>query len=163
MRRWWSFASTNLPGGIALGSAAASDLPAIEALIRASELPLAVVHDKFPEAYTVLRRRDQLVGVAALEVHGRAALLRSVAVAAGERGHGTGIALVAERLAAAMSRGVERVYLLTTTAAPFFHRLGFTPAVRGEAPAELRASPEFAAICPASATCMRVDLPLPRG
>ncbi|HEX4421740.1 MAG TPA: Gfo/Idh/MocA family oxidoreductase, partial [Kofleriaceae bacterium] len=46
---------------------------------------------------------------------------------------------------------VRIIEAIFQSAAPFFHRLGFTPAVRGEAPAELRASPEFAAICYATA------------
>jgi amino-acid N-acetyltransferase len=154
----WSFASANAPRGISLGAAAAADLPAIEALIRASELPLAVVHDRFPDAYAVARRDREVVGVAAIEPYGRTALLRSVAIAQSERGRGTGIALVAERLVAAMAQGIEDVWLLTTTAAPYFHRFGFADVARGDAPPELRASPEFAAICPASATCMRVDV-----
>jgi amino-acid N-acetyltransferase len=157
----WEFARTNVPAGIALDAAAGSDLAAIEALIRTSELPIAVVRDRFPEAYTVARRGDELVGVAALEVYGRTGLLRSVAVAGSERKRGTGVALVADRLAAAAAQGLESVYLLTTTAAPYFRRFGFVNADRGGAPAELQASPEFAAICPASATCMRVNVAAP--
>jgi amino-acid N-acetyltransferase len=116
------------------------------------------VHDRFPEAYAVARRGDELVGVAALEAYGRTGLLRSVAVASSERQRGTGIALVADRLAAAAEQDLESVYLLTTTAAPYFRRFGFADADRSGAPAELRASPEFAAICPASATCMRLSI-----
>jgi amino-acid N-acetyltransferase len=150
-----------LPAGVTLGAATRADLPAIEALIRTSELPIAVVRDRFPEAYAVARRDAELVGVAALEAYGRTGLLRSVAVAASERKRGTGIALVADRLAAAATQGLESVYLLTTTAAPYFRRFGFVNADRGGAPAELQASPEFAAICPASATCMCVDVSAP--
>jgi amino-acid N-acetyltransferase len=50
------------------------------------------------------------------------------------------------------------VYLLTTTAAPLFRRFGFVSADRASAPSALSASPEFAALCPSSATCMRLDL-----
>jgi amino-acid N-acetyltransferase len=151
-------ARSTIPAGVALRAAADADLPAIEMLIRTSELPVAVVRDQFPHAYTVARRGDEVVGVAALEVFARTGLLRSVAVAASERGRGTGIALVADRLAEATAQGLESVYLLTTTAARYFRRFGFEDADRGGVPAELRASPEFAAICPASATCMRVKV-----
>jgi amino-acid N-acetyltransferase len=84
--------------------------------------------------------------------------LRSVAVAPGERGRGTGIALVADRLAMARANGLASVYLLTTTAAPLFRRFDFADADRAGAPAALTGSPEFAALCPASAACMRLDL-----
>jgi protein-tyrosine-phosphatase/N-acetylglutamate synthase-like GNAT family acetyltransferase len=156
--RLWAFASTNLPDGIALGPPSGGELPAIDALIRASGLPAEVVRDRFPEAYVVARRGGEVVGVAALEPHDGTGLLRSVAVASGERGRGTGLALVADRLALARANGLASVYLLTTTAAPLFRRFGFADAARACAPAMLTASPEFAALCPASATCMRLAL-----
>jgi protein-tyrosine-phosphatase/N-acetylglutamate synthase-like GNAT family acetyltransferase len=156
-----AFASTNLPDGITLGRPSGDELAAIEALVQTSELPAAVVRDRFPDAYTVARRGGRVVGVAALEAHGGSGLLRSVAVAPAERRRGTGIALVAERLAMAWANGIERVYLLTTTAAPLFRRFGFADVERSSAPDALAGSPEFAALCPSSATCMRLDLRAP--
>nr|HEX4313360.1 GNAT family N-acetyltransferase [Kofleriaceae bacterium] len=153
-RRLLAFAAAHPPAGVELVPAAPDDLAAIEALVRASELPVAVVRDGFPAAYVVARRAGAVVGVAALERHGDAALLRSVAVAPAERARGTGLAVVADRLVAARAAAVARVYLLTTTAAPWFRRFGFEGAARDAAPAALRASPELAALCPASATCM---------
>src|SRR5256885_12787114 len=70
---------------------------------------------RMPEAYVVARRGGEVVGVAALATHDRAGLLRSVAIAPGERGRGTGIALVGDRLATAWVNGLASVYLLTTT------------------------------------------------
>jgi protein-tyrosine-phosphatase/N-acetylglutamate synthase-like GNAT family acetyltransferase len=156
--RIWALASTNLPDGVALGAPTGGELGAIEALIGASALPAEVVHDRFPDAYVVARRGGNVVGVAALETHDHTGLLRSVAVAPDERGRGTGIALVADRLAMAWANGLASVYLLTMTAAPLFRRFGFAAADRAGAPAALTASPEFAALCPASAACMRLDL-----
>jgi arsenate reductase len=156
--RIWAFASTNVPDGITLGAPTGAELDAIERLIRATALPTEVVRDRFPEAYVVARRGGEVVGVAALETHDQAGLLRSVAVAPGERGRGTGIALVADRLAMAWANGLANIYLLTTTAAPLFSRFGFAVADRTGAPAALTASPEFAALCPASAACMRLAL-----
>jgi arsenate reductase len=156
--RVWALASANVPDGISLGRPDGAELSAVEALIRASALPVEVVHDRFPDAYVVARRGPEVVGVAALETHDRAGLLRSVAVAPGERGRGTGIALVAERLAAARASGLASVHLLTTSAAPLFRRFGFADADRASAPAAMAASPEFAALCPSSATCMQLDV-----
>jgi len=155
--RLWTFASANLPDGISLGPPTGDELATIEALARDSGLPIEVVRDRFPAAYVVARRGGAVVGVAALEAHDRSGLLRTVAVAPGERGRGTGIALVADRLALARANGLEAVYLLTTTAAPLFRRFGFTDADRASAPVALAASPEFAALCPSSASCMRLD------
>jgi amino-acid N-acetyltransferase len=106
----------------------------------------------------VARRDDVVIGVAAVEPHGGSGLLRTVAVAASERGRGTGLALIAERIVAARAAGLEDLYLLTTTAAPLFRRFGFASAERAQVPAALAASPEFAALCPASAACMRLEL-----
>ena len=159
--RLWTLASTNLPDGVSLGPPIGAELAAVDALIRASALPVEVVRDRFPDAYVVARRAGQVVGVAALEVHDQAGLLRSVAVASAERGRGTGIALVGDRLATACASGLTSVYLLTTTAAPLFRRFGFSEVDRSGAPAALSASPEFAALCPSSAACMRVDLQAP--
>jgi arsenate reductase len=156
--RLWALASSNLPDGISLGPPTGAELAAIDALIRASALPAEVVRDRFPEAYVVARRDGDIVGVAALETHDRTGLLRSVAVAPGERGRGTGIALVGDRLATAWANGLASVYLLTTTAAPLFRRFGFADADRASAPAALTASPEFAALCPSSAACLRLEL-----
>jgi protein-tyrosine-phosphatase/N-acetylglutamate synthase-like GNAT family acetyltransferase len=156
--RLWGFAGTNLPDGISLGQPDGADLTAVEALIRASALPAEVVRDQFPEAYVVARRGREIVGVAALETHDRSGLLRSVAVVPTERGVGTGIALVADRLTAARVGGLASVYLLTTTAAQLFRRFDFTEVDRASAPAALQASPEFAALCPSTATCMRIDI-----
>lgn len=156
--RLWELAASHPPDGVSLGPATGAELAAIDALIRASALPAEMVRDRFPDAYVVARRDGDVVGVAALEAHGNAGLLRSVAVAAGERGRGTGVALVGNRLATARARGLASVYLLTTTAAPLFRRFGFAGADRASAPAALAASPEFAALCPSSATCMRLAL-----
>ena len=156
--RLWAFASANLPDGISLGPPTGDERAAIEALARASGLPTEVVRDRFPDAYVVARRDGAVVGVAALEAHDRSSLLRTVAVAPSERGHGTGLALIADRLAAAWANRLDSAYLLTTTAAPLFRRFGFAVADRASVPAALAASPELAALCPSSATCMRLDL-----
>lgn len=154
----WSFAGANLPDDVSLAPPKESDLGAIEALARENGLPTEVVGARFPDAYVVARRGDTVIGVAALEVHGGSALLRTVAVAPAERGRGVGIALVADRMTSARSQGLDVIYLLTTTAAPLFQRFGFVETDRSSAPAALASSPEFAALCPASAVCMRFDV-----
>lgn len=159
--RLWAFTREHPPEGISLGAPTADDLPALETLIRASGLPAEVVRDQFPEAYVVARRDGVVVGVAALEAHDRSALLRTVAVSPEERGRGTGLALIADRLALAWASQLDSVFLLTTTAAPLFRRFGFADGARANVPAALAASPEFASLCPASATCLRLALRAP--
>jgi arsenate reductase len=156
--RLWTFAASRFVDGVSVGPPTTADLPAIEALVAASGLPSEVVADRFPGAYVVARRGGNVVGVAALEPHVDVALLRTVAIEPSERGKGTGLALVADRLAAASTSEIDRVFLLTTTAPEFFRRFGFANVDRASAPAALQASREFAALYAASATCMAVSI-----
>jgi amino-acid N-acetyltransferase len=137
-------------------AASAGTYDEIEQLLSVLSLPTAGLRDQFPRAYAVAITRGSVVGCAGLEIYEDAGLLRSVAVVGAHQGTGIGRALVAERLAAAKRQGLEAVYLLTTTAAEFFVRLGFVPANRAEVPPALASSPEFASACPASAACLRL-------
>jgi amino-acid N-acetyltransferase len=85
-------------------------------------------------------------------------LLRSVVVPAGVRGTGVGSALVTMIADAARDDGVERLWLLTSDAAGFFERLGWRVVERASAPDAIRATAQFASLCPASATLMVRDL-----
>lgn len=96
----------------------------------------------------------ELVGAVGLESLGRVALLRSLAVAPSQRGKGLGQALVANAERHATTQGMDTLYLLTTTASGFFAELGYTPADRTQAPEAIRATPQFAGLCPATATFM---------
>ena len=58
----------------------------------------------------------------------------------------------------ARERGVQDVYLLTTTAEDYFPRFGFRRVDRREVPAEVQASVEFRKACPGSAVAMRKSL-----
>ncbi len=141
----------------------ASDLPAIRRLLRDNDLPcddLEAVHlDHFQMATDPA---GGLVACVGLEIHGDAALLRSLAVATAHRRHGLGSATVvaAERLA--RSLGVRWLYLLTTTAASFFEARGYRRHERASAPPALQRTTEFSTLCPASAVCMTKNLTLPR-
>jgi amino-acid N-acetyltransferase len=143
------------------------DLEAVLGLLRAARLPTAGVADAFPLGYVVVRSGRALVATAGLEPHGRVGLLRSVVVVEAQRGAGLGRMMVEDRLRAARERHLEGVYLLTTTAPEYFRRLGFKDTARDAAPDTLRASSEFATICPASASCLvktfRVSSPSPGG
>lgn len=102
------------------------------------------------------RQRDsRLIGVVGLQPLNGAALLRSLAVSPTERGRGLGAALVAAAEAYATRAGWRDVYLLTTDAAAFFGRLGYRSIAREDAPVSLRATRQFAGLCPATAQVMR--------
>jgi arsenate reductase len=139
---------------VTISPATPSDVDAVRRLLEQEKLPAAGLLDQFPSAYVIGRLDGEVVGVAGLETYGTTGLLRSVAVAPAQRRRGTGQRLVADRLAAAKAMGLDAVYLLTTDAAGYFPRFGFSAALREAAPPDLAASPEFSCACPATATCL---------
>jgi amino-acid N-acetyltransferase len=99
-----------------------------------------------------------VIGCAAIERYGKFGLLRSVALESRDRHRGFGRRLVEESLQQARRDGLAELFLLTTTAAPFFERLGFRAISREAVPAPVRASVEFQSACPASAAVLRLIL-----
>ena len=129
------------------------ELPQLLALLERNRLPLEGVEDHLVGAI-VARVDGSVVGSAVLEVYGREALLRSVAVDEDQRGKGLGIRLTEEALAVAQRRGVERVFLLTETAMQFFPKFGFRVIFRSDVPESVQLSAEFRGACPVSAIVM---------
>ena len=133
------------------------DLVEVARTLEHAGLPYADLHEPGRRFY----RMDGdcgPVGFAGLEVHGADALLRSIVVADERRGQGTGRKLVAAMVTEAQRLGIERLWLLTTTAAGFFEHLGFTTVDRAIAPPAIQATSEFRSLCPTSATCMTFAL-----
>lgn len=133
------------------------DRAGVEALLRSADLPSEDVAPHLG-AFLVAERNGALVACAGLELLGSEALVRSVAIAEPLRGAGLGAALCDTLLGDARRRGVRDAYLLTTTAPRFFARLGFAPIARDTVPASVRATREFADLCPASAIVMHRSL-----
>jgi amino-acid N-acetyltransferase len=106
----------------------------------------------------VARHDGRIVGSAALEIYPDGALLRSVAVAAPLRRQGLGRRLIETAIGLAEARRVPAIYLLTTTAADYFPKLGFEGIARADVPATVQSSVEFTSACPATATVMRKRL-----
>ena len=141
--------------------AVVEDLVATVSLLRGQNLPIDGFADLLrasPHHVLVAELNGAIVGSAALDVHGDAALLRSVAVARDLVTLGVGSRLVTDAIDLARREGVSDVYLLTTTAAQWFPRFGFVVTDRESVPAPLAATVEFTKACPASATTMRCAL-----
>jgi amino-acid N-acetyltransferase len=136
-----------------LRAATPDDLPAVERLLTESELPLAGVSEAIT-TFVVAEHRDDLVGVAGLEVCRDNGLLRSVAVAPDWQNRGLARALVSRVIADAEGRRLHAVYLLTTTAQDYFPKFGFTQTTREAVPPDVAATEEFQTACPASAVVM---------
>jgi amino-acid N-acetyltransferase len=142
---------------VAISPAAATDLPAVLDLVQRTKLPRAEL-ERHVATTLVAREGERIVGCAALELYGKACLLRSVAVEPSARGLGLGQQLTRAALDLARTRGVKTAYLLTETAGEFFPRFGFRTIPRAEIDPAVQRSIEFTTACSASALAMRADL-----
>jgi amino-acid N-acetyltransferase len=129
------------------------DLPAVLALLEAAGLPAEGVADHLG-SFFVVDDGGRIVASVGLELHGDAALLRSLAVAPDERGAGLGAAVLRRALLEAHDRKGS-VYALTTTAEAYLSRFGFERVPRASLPQRLFESRELQDACPGSATVMR--------
>ncbi len=131
-----------------------ADELSIQRLLALSELPHEDI-SRHLETFLVAEVGGSPVAVVGLESCGdRTGLLRSLAVAPELRSEGLGTELCERIMADARRAGIERLYLLTTTAERFFARLGFVPVERTLVPGSVQATLEFKTLCPASAICM---------
>jgi amino-acid N-acetyltransferase len=136
-----------------IGPIQPAEAPELLKLLESNRLPREGLLPHLPTTL-VARAEGRLVASAALEVYADAALLRSVAVEAAHRGEGLGVRMTHEALDLARRLGCSRVILLTETAEAFFAKLGFRRIPRESAPESMRASVEFASVCPTSAVAM---------
>jgi amino-acid N-acetyltransferase len=134
-----------------------SDLTEIERLLTASNLPVDSVAGAL-DGFLVAEHEGRLVGVVGVEGCGEYGLLRSTAVDPVWRGRGLGRQLVERAIAEAEARGLDALYLLTTTAERYFPSFGFSRTTRDAVPEPVRQTSEFQVACPASATVMTLDL-----
>jgi amino-acid N-acetyltransferase len=127
-----------------------ADQSAIEALLKSCNLPDQDISPHLNN-FIVARDQDRIVGCIGLELEGP--LLRSLAVDPSSRNQGIARNLC-NRLFKSVTRA-EEIYLLTTSAAVFFERLGFESINRSDAPDVIRKNRQFTELCPSSAVLMR--------
>jgi len=129
---------------------ALSDRIEILRLLRQCDLQVSDISPEQTPEFFGIRSGLSLLGIVGLERFGQVGLLRSLAVIPDARGRTLGRRLVefAERYAA--THGVEKLFLLTTTAGDFFRKIGYSPTERADAPSAIRATTQFSSLCPAS-------------
>jgi N-acetylglutamate synthase-like GNAT family acetyltransferase len=132
------------------------DLPAIESLLAEAGLPTDV--EPHFGGFLVARHHGNVVGCTGMEVQGRDALFRSLAVSPAYRRVGMGRRLYEALVVCARAKGVERAYLLTTTIAALAESWGFQRVEREKVPATIRETTQFKGACCASAVAMWQDL-----
>jgi amino-acid N-acetyltransferase len=132
----------------------ATDLQAIRELLTTCRLPAddlqLYLHD-----FLVAKNGKSLIGCVGVERFEKVALLRSLAVQQEFRGNG-----IARELCSRLEQQISGmdVYLLTTTAADFFVKIGYCRINREEAPLVITRNKQFTSLCPSTAALMRKNL-----
>jgi amino-acid N-acetyltransferase len=137
--------------------ASAADRPAIAALLVDCGLPADDIGDHIGGLVTV-QCDGKLIATVGLETYGEVGLLRSLSVTPAWRSNGVANELCRRIESRAREEGVVTLYLLTTTAERFFERRGWRRLDRSHAPKAIRATREFASLCPDSAIFMALRL-----
>lgn len=102
----------------------------------------------------MLRDGTRVTGVIGLELLGKFALLRSLAVLVRFPGQGNASQLTKQVEEFARSREVEALNLLTTTAEDFFENRGYHRVDFDTVSAAVQETAEFQSLCPSIAICM---------
>jgi amino-acid N-acetyltransferase len=129
----------------------------IAAILSAEKLPV----DDLPETldnFLVATENGLLIGVGGLEIYGAYGLLRSLAILPGYRNRGAAGKIIKRLESLAALRGLKALYLLTETAPEYFAGKAFQKITRDEVPDEVKQSPEFSHVCPASAIVMKKNI-----
>jgi amino-acid N-acetyltransferase len=136
----------------------AEDLPALKTLLDSSGLPSSDITEAQLKNFIILGQSGRVAGSIGMEAHGEDALLRSLAVETMMRGEGYGQRLLELMEERAREEGVQRLYLLTTSADNFFAYKGYERVERDSVPESIRNTTQFSGMCPASAICLSKSL-----
>lgn len=134
-----------------------SHLKAIFHLLQENESHTEEVEENI-ENFWIICEGKEIIGCAGLEIYGKVALLRSVAIRKDRQHKGLGQTLTRSILAFAKKRKVKKLYLLTLTAADFFRKFGFRRIERDEVDHAIQKTAEFRCLCPSSAAVMVKEL-----
>lgn len=127
----------------------------MRSLLSSAQLPVADLTPGHMEHFFGVWDDSGLNGVVGIELlGGDLALLRSLVVVASKRCSGVGSALLVRAEHYAAGKGARSIFLLTTTAEPYFEKHGYGALSREAAPDAIRNSAEFASLCPESAVLM---------
>ncbi|MCW8891560.1 MAG: arsenic resistance N-acetyltransferase ArsN2 [Sedimenticola sp.] len=136
----------------------AQDVAQIKQLLASVDLPTDDIDEGSSACFYFIENQSETVALIGLECFDHEALVRSLMVKPDYRAQGLGRQLVKYIEQKAHQLGITHLYLLTTTASPFFEQLGFQIIERKQTPETIRRTEEFSHICPANATLMRKRL-----
>ena len=140
---------------IKIGRFVQGDKEEIVKLLSQAKLPAQDLTLEKLEYFLVAKAKDgSVMGTIGVELYQDVGLLRSLVIHPSYQGKGLGKRLTREVESFAQQRSVKTLYLLTTTAAEFFPKLGYQVIQRDRAPMSIAKTEEFKTICPVSAVCL---------
>jgi amino-acid N-acetyltransferase len=122
-------------------------------LLQENNLPVSDL-DEGKHLFALLQN-GEVVGTGGLELFNNCALLRSVSVKKDLQNRGLGKYINKELERMSKEKGIDCLYLLTTTAKDFFCHEGYEVVDREEAPELIKNTSEFSSVCPSTAVAMR--------
>ncbi len=143
-----------------IDQAKTSDYSAIVVLLQETQLPPDGIEAHL-ENFLIIRKpeatakSEKIVGSVGLEIYGKSALLRSLAVHPNFQGQGLGTRLVNKIIDFAKVRGITRLFLLTDTAEEYFKKKEFVIVSRDQVPEDMLQSIEFTTLCTSAPSMMR--------
>ncbi len=140
-----------------IGNLGTIDLPQVEQLLQSNGLPFEDCREHINNFIGIFGETE-LIAIGGLENWGKTGLLRSVAVRANKRGKAYGSGIVRALHQRATQLGIETLYLLTESAEPYFHSLGYRILDREKLPPEITRTKQFQSLCPASAQAMCIRI-----
>lgn len=138
---------------ITIRKAVKDDLIEIKYLLDSYSLPTVDIEKHLPH-FLVLIDGRRIIGTIGMEVYGKVALLRSLAVNKDFQNRGYGRKLCRMLISKLKKMKVGSIYLLTETAEGFFRREGFNKTSREVAPPLIKQTYEYTTLCPDDAVCM---------
>ena len=143
----------HLINSITCSMASRNDLPKVRALLSQNDLPEEDV-GKHIDHFMLAWDNGTLAGTVGVELLGSEALLRSLCVSTSYRNRGIASELCNRIEAYARNAGVNKLYLLTTTARDFFARRGYAFCSPEIVSLSVQGTSEFRFLCPCTAECM---------
>lgn len=134
-----------------LDTRVAGDDPELIAALRDADLPTDDLSDPGRTFFAYRTLSGKVVGFGGYEIFGTDVLIRSVVILPIGRRQGLGRNVVPLLLHRAFAQGARRAWLLTTSAAEFFTKIGFKPVERDAAPPSILATRQATSLCPSDA------------
>ena len=146
-------------GNLTIVPASSEHFEDISALLESVGLPIEGVAEHLQNFFLVVDDKNKAVGCVGLEIYGRFALLRSVAVSETAQGSGIGSRLTKKAIQYAKENDIAEILLLTTTAKDFFaNRFGFIEVNRNDYDKQFSDSPEWHLPRCSAAVVMKLEL-----